>query len=98
MEDMWDIKRVLESQRNMHNKVQVQSNSEQVQSNSEFRSLILSPTRSPGSPYLQIDVQDASDLRFGQSTYTWKDKETTFPMPLVPWSKKLESASIDKTI
>jgi hypothetical protein len=28
MEDLWDIKRVLESQGNMHNKVDVQSNSE----------------------------------------------------------------------
>jgi hypothetical protein len=43
MEDMWDIKRVLESQENMHNKVEVQSNS-------ESRSLISSPTQSPGQP------------------------------------------------
>jgi hypothetical protein len=58
MEDLWDIKRVLESQGNMHNKVDVQSNS-------ESRSLILSPTLSPGPPFLQIDVQDMSDFRFG---------------------------------
>jgi hypothetical protein len=58
MEDMWDIKRVLASQGNMHNKVEVQSNSEST-------SLTLSSTRIPGSPCLQIDVQDASDLRFG---------------------------------
>jgi hypothetical protein len=57
MEDMWDIKRVLESQGNMHSKVEVQSNS-------KSRSLISSPTQSPG-PHIQIDVQDASDLRFG---------------------------------
>jgi hypothetical protein len=62
MEDMWDIKRVIESQGNTHNKVDVQSNS-------ESKSLILNPSRSPGSPYLQIDLQDASDLRFGRSTY-----------------------------
>jgi hypothetical protein len=55
MEYTWDIKWVLESQGNMHKKVEVQSNS-------ESRSLILSPTRSPGSPCLQIDIQDASDL------------------------------------
>jgi hypothetical protein len=58
MEDMRDIKRVLESQGNMHNKVEVQSNS-------ESESLILNPIQSPGPPCLQIDVQDASNLRFG---------------------------------
>jgi hypothetical protein len=55
MEDMWDIKRVLESQGNTYNKVEVQANS-------ESRSLTLSPTRSPGPPCLQIDVKDVSDL------------------------------------
>jgi hypothetical protein len=59
MEDMWDIKRVLESQENMHNKVVVQ------QANSESRSLTSSPTRSAGPLCLQIDVQDVSNLRFG---------------------------------
>jgi hypothetical protein len=59
MEDMWDIKRVLESQENMHNKVVVQ------QANSESRSLTSSPTRSAGPLCLQIDVQDAFNLRFG---------------------------------
>jgi hypothetical protein len=49
MEDMWDIKRVMESQGNMHNKVEVHANS-------ESRSLTLSPTQSSGPPYLQIDV------------------------------------------
>jgi hypothetical protein len=58
MEDMWDIKRVLESQGNMHNKLEIQSNS-------ELRSLTLSPTRSPEPPCLQIDAQDVSDLLFG---------------------------------
>jgi hypothetical protein len=47
MEDMWDIKKLLEIQGNMHNKVEVQDNSESR------------------SPCLQINIQDASDLRFG---------------------------------
>jgi hypothetical protein len=55
MEDMWDIKRVLEDQGITHNKVEVQSNS-------ESRSLTSSPTRSPGPPYLKNDVHDASNL------------------------------------
>jgi hypothetical protein len=55
MENMWDIKRAPERQGNMHNKVEVQSNS-------ESRSLISSPTQSSGPPYLQIDVHDASNL------------------------------------
>jgi hypothetical protein len=58
MENMWDIKKVLESQENTHNMVEVQANS-------EFRSLTSSSTRSPGLPCLQIDVQHASDLQFG---------------------------------
>jgi hypothetical protein len=55
MEDMWDIKRVLESQGNMHNKMEVQANL-------ESRSLTSSPTQSLEPPHLQIDVQDVSDL------------------------------------
>jgi hypothetical protein len=58
MENMQDIKKVLGSQENAYNIVEVQANS-------EFKSLTSSPTQSPGSPYLQINVQDASDLRFG---------------------------------
>jgi hypothetical protein len=58
VEDMWDIKRVLESQGNTHNKVEVQSNL-------ESKSLISSPTWSPGPPCPQINVQDAYDLQFG---------------------------------
>jgi hypothetical protein len=57
MENMRDIKKVWESQGNMHNMVEVQANS-------ESRSLTSSPTQSPGTPCLQIDVEDASDLRF----------------------------------
>jgi hypothetical protein len=58
MKDMWDIKRVLESQGNTHNKVKIQSNS-------ELRSLTLSPTQSTRPPCLQIGARDTSDLHFG---------------------------------
>jgi hypothetical protein len=58
MEDMCDIKSVLESQENTYNKVEAQANL-------KSRSLTVSPTRSKGPPCLQIDVHDASDLRFG---------------------------------
>jgi hypothetical protein len=58
MEDMWDIKKVLEIQGNMHNKVQFQANS-------ESRCLTTSPTQSPGPPCLQINVHDTSYLQFG---------------------------------
>jgi hypothetical protein len=57
MEDMWNIKRVLESRGNMHNKVEIQSNL-------ELRSLTASPTRSLGPPCLQINAQDVPDLLF----------------------------------
>jgi hypothetical protein len=55
MEDKWSIKKVLESQGDMHEKVANQSNSELPSS---------SPTRSPGPPRIQIDVQIAYDLHF----------------------------------
>jgi hypothetical protein len=55
MQNMQDIKKVLESQGNTHNMVNVQANL-------ESRSLTLSPSWSLGPPCLQIDVQDASDL------------------------------------
>jgi hypothetical protein len=58
MENMRNIKKVLKSQGNMHNMMEVQANS-------ESRSLTSSLTQSPGPPYLQIDVHDAYDLRFG---------------------------------
>ena len=53
MEDVRNTKEVLESHGDVHNKVEIQSNS-------EFQSL--SPTRSLGSPCIQIDAQDAYDL------------------------------------
>jgi hypothetical protein len=74
MEDKWNIKKVLESQGDMHEKVANQSNLELLSS---------SPTQSPGSPDIQIDVQIAYDLRFRHSTYAQKAKEIIFPMTLV---------------
>jgi hypothetical protein len=74
MEDKWSIKKVLESQGDVHEKVANQSNSELSSS---------SPTRSPGPPCIQNDVQIAYDLRFGCSTYARKAKEAAFPMASV---------------
>jgi hypothetical protein len=71
MENKRSIKKVLESQGDVHEKVANQSNSELSNS---------SPTRSLGPPHIQIDVQIAYDLRFGHSTYERKAKEITFPM------------------
>jgi hypothetical protein len=61
-EDKQDTKKVLERQGDVHINVEIQSNS-------EFQSLTSSPTQSPEPPRLQIDVQDAYDIRFGCSTY-----------------------------
>jgi hypothetical protein len=55
MEDMWDIKKVLDIQGNTHNNVEVQANS-------ESNSSTLRTTHSPRAPCLQIVVRDASDL------------------------------------
>jgi hypothetical protein len=60
MEDKQNIKKVLESQGDVHEKVANQSNLELPSS---------SPTRSLGPPHIQIDIQNAYDLRFGRSTY-----------------------------
>jgi hypothetical protein len=80
MKDKRSIKKVLESQGDVHEKVANQSNSELSSS---------SPTRSPGPTHIQIDVQIAYDLRFGHSTYTRKAKEITFPMALVSCPTKI---------
>jgi hypothetical protein len=80
MEDKQSVKKVPESQGDVHEKVANQSNLELPSS---------SPTRSPGPPYIQIDVQTAYDLRFGHSTYTRKDKEITFSMALVSCPNKI---------
>jgi hypothetical protein len=63
MEDKWSIKKVLESQGDVHDKVANQSNSELPSS---------SPTRSSGPPHIQIDVQIAYDHCFRHSTYARK--------------------------
>jgi hypothetical protein len=80
MEDKWSIKKVLESQGDVHEKVVNQSNSELPSS---------SLTRSLGSPRIQIGVQIAYDLRFGHSTYAQKYKEITFPMEPVSYPTKI---------
>jgi hypothetical protein len=80
MEDKQSIKKVLESQGDVHEKVANQSNSELPS---------LSPTRSSGPPCIQIDVQIAYDLRFGHSTYARKAKEITFPLALVACPTKI---------
>jgi hypothetical protein len=81
MEDKRSIKKVLESQGEVHEKVANQSNSELPN---------LSPTQSPRPPHIQIDVQIAYNLCFGRSTYARKDKEVTFLMALVSCPTKLE--------
>jgi hypothetical protein len=80
MEDKRNIKKVLESQGNVHEKVANQSNSELPS---------LSPTRSLGPPRIQIDVQVAYELCFGRSTYARKAKEITIPMELVSCPTKI---------
>jgi hypothetical protein len=80
MEDKRNIKKVLESQGDVHEKVANQSNSELPSS---------SPTQRPGPPHIQIDVQIAYDLRFGRSTYARNSKEITFPMALVSCPNKM---------
>jgi hypothetical protein len=80
MEDKWCIKKMLESQADVHEKVVNQSNSELPS---------LSPTRSPGPSRIQIDVQIAYDFHFGCSIYARKDKEIDFPMELVSCPTKI---------
>jgi hypothetical protein len=80
MEDKWSIKKVLERQGDVHEKVVNQSNLELPNS---------SPTRTLGPPCIQIDVQIAYNLRFGRSTYAPKAKEITFPMELVSCPTKI---------
>jgi hypothetical protein len=80
MEDKRSIKKVLEIQGDVHEKVVNQSNSELSS---------LNPTRSPGSPRIQIDVQIAYDFRFGRSTYARKAKEVTFTIEPVSSLNKI---------
>jgi hypothetical protein len=81
MEDKLSIKKVLESQGDVNEKVVNQSNSELPSS---------SPTRSLGPPRIQIDVQITYDLHFGHSTYARKAKEITFSMTQVSCTTKIE--------
>jgi hypothetical protein len=80
MDEKQSIKKVVESQGDMHEKVANQSNSGLPS---------LSPTPSPVPPRIQIDVQIAYDLRFGHSTYVRKAKEITFLMSLVSYPTKI---------
>jgi hypothetical protein len=80
MEEKRSIKKVLESQGDVHEKVANQSNSELPSS---------SPIRSPGPPHIQIDVHIAYDIHFGRSIYAQKDKEIFFPMALTPCPTKI---------
>jgi hypothetical protein len=80
MEDKRSIKKVLDRQGDVHEKVVNQSNLELPSS---------SPTQSPGAPHIQIDVQIAYNLRFGRSTYPRKAKEIPFPMALVSCTTKI---------
>jgi hypothetical protein len=80
MEDKQSIKKVLESQGDMHEKVANQSNSELPSS---------SLTRSPGLSRMQIDVQIAYNLHFGRSTYAQKSKDIAFPMECIPCPTKI---------
>jgi hypothetical protein len=50
MEDMWDIKSVLERQGDVHSKVEIQSNS-------KLQSLTLSQSQDSAPPCLQINAQ-----------------------------------------
>jgi hypothetical protein len=80
MEDKQSIKKVLESQGDVHEKVANQSNLELPSS---------SPTRSPGPPHIQINVQIAYAIHFGRSTYGRKSKQINFPMELVSCPTKI---------
>jgi hypothetical protein len=80
MEDKRSIKKVLERQGYVHEKVVNQSNLELPS---------LNPTQSLGPSCIQIDVQIAYDLRFGHSTYAPKAKEITFPMETVSYPSKI---------
>jgi hypothetical protein len=80
MEDKWSIKKVLESQGDVHKKVANQSNSELPSSSS---------TRSSGPPRIQIDIQITYHLRFGRSTYAQKAKEIIFKIAPVSCPTKI---------
>jgi hypothetical protein len=80
MEDKWNIKNVLKSKGDVHEKDANQSNSKLMSSSS---------TRSPGPPRIQIEVQIAYDLRFGRSIYARKAKKITFVLAPVSCPTKI---------
>jgi hypothetical protein len=80
--DEQNINTVQERQGDAHIKVEIQSNL-------EFDSLTSSPTQSPRSPCLQINVHDVYEIRFGHSTYAQKEDKITFPMELFPCPTKM---------
>jgi hypothetical protein len=80
MKDKQSIKKVLESQEDVNEKVANLSNSELPSS---------SPTQSLGPPHIQIDVQITYDLHFRRSTYARKAKEITFPIVPVSCPNKI---------
>jgi hypothetical protein len=72
-EDVQDTKDVLEIPRDMHNKVEIETNS-------EFQSLTLNPTYSPKPPSIQIDARCIKPLIWMLYIYAWKYKEISFTM------------------
>jgi hypothetical protein len=80
MEVKWSIKKVLERQEDVHEKVVNQSNLKLPSS---------SPTQSTRPHHIQIDVQIAYDLCFRRSTYARKSKEINFPMTPVSCPNKI---------
>jgi hypothetical protein len=81
-DDELNINRVLERQGDAHIKVEVQFNS-------EFHCLTSSPTQNTAPPHLQINVQDAYEIRLGRSIYARKEDKIKFLMPLVPSPTKI---------
>ncbi|WVZ70594.1 hypothetical protein U9M48_019248 [Paspalum notatum var. saurae] len=59
-------------------------NKEDVQVKLEAQSKSSSSLPRPAGPFdTKTETQDAYGLRFRRSTYAWKDKNISFPMPLV---------------
>jgi hypothetical protein len=73
---------VLQRQGDAHIKVEIQSNS-------EFQSLTLSPTQSPGPLQIQINVHDTYKIEFGHFTYARKEHEINILVELVLGPNKI---------
>jgi hypothetical protein len=89
MENKWSIKKVLESQGDVHEKVVNQSNLELPSS---------SLTRIDGPSRIQIDVQIAYDLHFGRSIYACKVRRYPLQWNQSHVQLKLELSAIIKTV